>query len=234
MFKLITRYFSKPKRFFTSDLHFGHKNVIPYCNRPYKDVEEMHKAIIKMWNKTVRKKDTVYVLGDFSLNPKWSKEIIPLLNGNKILISGNHDATFLFPAKENTKSAIEGAERRHKKMCERYIQDGWKSIHQILSLSLKSGHNVLLSHLPFAPKDKEEFDTKYLDLRPKDEGQLLLCGHLHGIFIKYNNMIDVGIDAHEMKLISEDDVIKLINDERNYIPSKLTEYYKTKENKYDG
>lgn len=50
----------------TSDLHFGHKNIIKYENRPFKDIEEMDKAIIELWNKTVKKDDKIYILGDFS------------------------------------------------------------------------------------------------------------------------------------------------------------------------
>ena len=221
---------TKPTVYFTSDLHFGHRNVINYCNRPYKDIEEMHKGLITIWNNTVKQGDTVYVLGDFSLNPKWSGQMLPLLKGNKILIPGNHDACFNFPPKENTTHAIEGAKRRHDKMLERYIKDGWKSIHQTLTYTLKDGRTVLLSHLPYNTEEGREYDQRYLDLRPKDEGMFLLCGHLHGKFIKNINMIDVGIDAHDLQLVSEDDIIRLINDDREYIPSSLTEWYEKNRN----
>lgn len=84
------------KEYVTSDLHFGHKNIIKYENRPFKNIEEMDNAIINIWNKTVNKNDLVYILGDFS----WYKgnktnEILNQLKGKKILITGNHDENFL-------------------------------------------------------------------------------------------------------------------------------------------
>lgn len=75
-----------------SDTHFSHKNIIKYENRPFNNVEEMNEAMISNWNKTVKPKDTVWHLGDvFFCNSEQSKEIGNRLNGNKILILGNHD-----------------------------------------------------------------------------------------------------------------------------------------------
>ena len=84
------------KNFVTSDLHFGHKNIIKYENRPFQNIEEMDMTIIDIWNNTVSKEDTVYILGDFS----WYKGektnlVLKQLKGNKILIRGNHDENFL-------------------------------------------------------------------------------------------------------------------------------------------
>ena len=76
----------------TSDLHFDHANIIKYCNRPFKDVEEMNKTLIDNWNNIVQPDDTVICLGDFSLGNR--ENIITIgqkLNGHKILILGNHD-----------------------------------------------------------------------------------------------------------------------------------------------
>lgn len=78
----------------TSDTHFGHKAIIKYCNRPFKDAKTMDRTMIKRWNRVVQPKDTVYHLGDFGLTSKKRKiKIFNKLNGKKILILGNHDKT---------------------------------------------------------------------------------------------------------------------------------------------
>lgn len=80
------------KKFFViADLHFGHKNVIPYCNRPYSDIENMNSDLVKRWNETVTNKDTVFVLGDVAFGKDNISKYVPLLNGHKVLIKGNHD-----------------------------------------------------------------------------------------------------------------------------------------------
>lgn len=78
--------------FIISDMHFGHKNIITYENRPFSSIEEMDKVIIDNWNKTVKNEDKIFILGDVSFyNKEKTKEIIASLNGYKILILGNHD-----------------------------------------------------------------------------------------------------------------------------------------------
>lgn len=51
--------------FFTSDLHFGHSNIVRMCDRPFATIEEMDEQLIRNWNRKVHKCDTVYILGDF-------------------------------------------------------------------------------------------------------------------------------------------------------------------------
>ena len=78
--------------YFISDTHFHHSNIIKYCNISFKDIIEMNEFIIGNWNKTVTSKDTIYHLGDFCLsNDDEIRNIFNKLNGNKILIRGNHD-----------------------------------------------------------------------------------------------------------------------------------------------
>lgn len=80
------------KVWFTSDTHFGHENIIRFCNRPFDNVDEMNEALIKNWNSVVKPDDTVFHLGDFAFGGStiWNS-ILDVLNGNIILIKGNHD-----------------------------------------------------------------------------------------------------------------------------------------------
>ena len=52
--------------YFTSDLHFGHENVIRFNNRPFRDEREMSRVLITNYNSIVRPDDTVYLLGDLA------------------------------------------------------------------------------------------------------------------------------------------------------------------------
>ena len=77
---------------FTSDHHFGHKNIIefePY-HRPFTSLDEMHETLVERWNKVVKPKDRVYHLGDFAFN-QYGLSFARRLHGDKRLILGNHD-----------------------------------------------------------------------------------------------------------------------------------------------
>lgn len=79
------------KVLFTADQHFGHKNIIKYCDRPFKSVEEMDEELIRRWNEVVDEGDLVYVLGDLCFKKSHWQKIEPRLNGQIVLIRGNHD-----------------------------------------------------------------------------------------------------------------------------------------------
>lgn len=80
------------KKFYTSDTHYGHRNVIRYCNRPFETSEEMDEAMIDRWNDIVGPNDEVYHLGDFSMGKTAVPNIVRRLNGKIHLIWGNHDS----------------------------------------------------------------------------------------------------------------------------------------------
>lgn len=77
---------------FTSDTHFGHSNIIKYCNRPFSSSDEMNERLIENWNASIKPGDSVYHLGDFSfMDFDSTKKFAVRLNGNKFLVKGNHD-----------------------------------------------------------------------------------------------------------------------------------------------
>jgi len=81
-----------PEFYVCADLHFNHKNIIAYENRPWPNCEAMNQGLIVNWNAVVKPEDTVYVLGDVGFcSTAKLKELVGQLNGRKILIRGNHD-----------------------------------------------------------------------------------------------------------------------------------------------
>jgi len=86
------------KRYVISDLHLGHKGILKYRTE-FSNLEQMHSCIIENWNNVVTSQDKVYILGDVA----WNKQALALLNsmnGEKVLIKGNHD---ILPLKEYVK-----------------------------------------------------------------------------------------------------------------------------------
>ena len=80
--------------FFTSDHHFGHARIILLDERPFKTIQEHDEYLIQKWNETVKPEDTVYHLGDYAFGPLDQQiRIKGRLNGNIILIRGNHDGS---------------------------------------------------------------------------------------------------------------------------------------------
>lgn len=95
-----------PATFLVSDTHFGHEKTCTMFKRadgtplrPFKTVEEMDEEMVRRWNERVGKKDKVYHLGDVVINRKYL-EILGRLNGDKVLIRGNHD---IFKLEDYTK-----------------------------------------------------------------------------------------------------------------------------------
>jgi calcineurin-like phosphoesterase family protein len=86
-----------PSVFLVSDTHFGHKGVCHFTRndgvtklRPFDTPEEMDEFMVEAWNKKVKPTDKVYHLGDVVINRK-ALGIMDRLNGDKVLIRGNHD-----------------------------------------------------------------------------------------------------------------------------------------------
>lgn len=83
--------------FVISDLHFNHKNIIRFCNRPFRSTREMNRALVDNWNRVVDDEDRVYCLGDMTYGRRrrpidfWLSK----LNGEIRFIRGNHDTDII-------------------------------------------------------------------------------------------------------------------------------------------
>lgn len=125
---------------FTSDLHFGHSNILKYCanTRPWSTTDEMDEALVNDWNKCVGDNDTVYFVGDMSFH-KTSRtgEILEALKGNIVLIEGNHDKNLV-----------------------KYIKR-FKSVHQILDTKIE-GQSVVMCHFPLLQWNKMHHGAYHL------------------------------------------------------------------------
>jgi len=79
--------------FFISDFHFDHTNIIEYCNRPFRNTDEMNKVMLRNYNEVVKDDSIVYFLGDMafgrqSQKPRWW---LSQLRGHITYIKGSHD-----------------------------------------------------------------------------------------------------------------------------------------------
>lgn len=73
-----------------SDTHFGHKNIVRFCDRP----ENHNEIMMENWAETVLDTDTILHLGDVTYRDRdfFADYIAPNLTGaRKLLILGNHD-----------------------------------------------------------------------------------------------------------------------------------------------
>ena len=93
----IEKEYNMPSVFLVSDTHFGHTGVCRFTRndgvtklRPWDDADEMDEEMVRRWNDKVRPNDKVYHLGDVVINRK-ALSIMHRLNGDKVLIRGNHD-----------------------------------------------------------------------------------------------------------------------------------------------
>ena len=176
----------KTKIFFTADWHLGHKACLGFDNRPFTDIEHMERVIIKRFNSRVDPTDVIYFLGDLGRD---FKKVVHKLNGNKILVPGNHDQIGMYAAYDMGFSAV------------------------TYSGSFKLGKNlVTYSHCPLRGVFREdvsemlrskpgenwhrEFD--HVDFSIENYGQWHLHGHCHSDpkSAKLGKQLDVGVPAH--------------------------------------
>jgi calcineurin-like phosphoesterase family protein len=166
-------------KFFTADQHFGHANIIKYCNRVNPDTgtlfasfEEMDAYMTAAWNSVVSKGDTVYHLGDISKD-RSPKQYLKHLNGNVVMIRGNHDY------------------RRIDKL----VKDELQAVHDVLLLRPDKGSNGAENqhpHIWLSHYAHRVWPVSY-------HGSWHLYGHSHSTLRDIGLSMDVGVDTRKEK-----------------------------------
>lgn len=185
--------------FFTADLHFGHANIIKYCDRPFADVDEMNAQLIERWNELVQPSDEVIVLGDVALGK--IRETLPLvskLHGTKLLVPGNHDRCW------------PGHGPKSRAWFDAYEGVGFRFLGSNAVMSLRPGLDVRLSHFPYTNDNRHDDD--YAGWRPVDEGLWLLHGHVHESWQIFGRQINVGVDAWDYQPVGADTITWIIDE----------------------
>ena len=152
------------KTFFTGDLHFGHKNVLTFDNRPFATVDEMDAELIRRWNNKVGKGDLVYVLGDLIWKSRNNDApaLIKSLNGQIILIKGNHDR-FLHNSK--AKAALAGI-KDYDDICVT-LEDGTQRrdiiSHYFIPMYIGHRYNAIHLHAHSHFSDEADFEIDFAE-----------------------------------------------------------------------
>lgn len=177
-------------RFFTADLHLGHRNIIEYSARPFRDADEMNTALIERWNETVAGDDEVIVLGDFAMGRiDETLPLVGLLHGRKVLLTGNHDRCWFGHRKGVDTSTA------------RYLDAGFDEIWQDTVELEVADNRMTACHFPYRG-DSHDHD-RYVAHRPVDRGAWLLHGHVHERWQVRDRMINVGVDVWDYRPVSE-------------------------------
>lgn len=172
------------KIFFTADHHFGHENIIKFCNRPFENAKEMDEILIQKWNEKIKPNDTVYHLGDVALTYKENlATILDKLNGKIHLIVGNHEGAAL----QNKNKFVWVKEYHELKVKDPDCANGVQ--------------RIMLFHYAMRT------------WRGAGRGNWHLYGHSHGNLADDPNALafDVGVDCHNFYPLSYEEVKEIMS-----------------------
>ena len=162
---------------FTSDQHYGHENIIKFCNRPFQNTEEMKETLIENHNKVVKPGDRVYHLGDIfwrTTSDNEALEILTRLQGEHYYIRGNHEEVL----------------KRSKA-----VRDSFIWIRDTENLSVGNYPKIWLAHYAHRVWNGSH------------KGAYHLFGHTHAELPNVGSLsFDVGVDAQNFSPISLEQV----------------------------
>lgn len=180
--------------YYTADLHLGHARVAGL--RGFATTQEHDAAILSGLAETLRPRDTLYVLGDLvGRAGAWANALALLrpLPGTLRLVTGNHD-----PAHPTNRSHGERT---------REALEVFASVAPFGTASI-GGRRVLLSHFPYLA---DRGEPRFLQWRLRDDGGVLLHGHLHvAERVTSPREIHVGLDAWGLRPVATEELVDLL------------------------
>ncbi len=203
-------------RWWTSDLHIGHANIIEFTGRPFwhevpvpsafgegttevPDVDAMNNALLDNYNSVVSPTDEVWFVGDVVMGRfETSIEFMRQFHGDKYLIPGNHDRCHKMHAK-------------WRKFQPAYEAAGFTVLDSQVMTTV-GDWSVKVCHFPYTG-DSHEGD-RFSGLRPDQEGGWLIHGHTHSSDrVDYiTRSIHVGVDAWDLMPIPESEIERIIKE----------------------
>lgn len=180
------------KTFVTSDLHFGHSNVIKYCPESrgsFTHVDDMDAKIVENINSVVTDDDILFILGDIAFaKPAKAVDYLKQLNGQKVFVWGNHDKKLRESSEFQMSKNLIGCISTADYLCETFVAD-------------EARYKVAMMHFPLLTWDGAH------------HGTIMLHGHSHSPKSHRDTMPgkrirDIGIDGNDLMPYNMTDLVR--------------------------
>lgn len=163
--------------FFTSDEHYGHNNIIKFCNRPFASMEEMVEGLIERHNKKVPRYARVIHAGDMfwrTFGVENAIRVVRRLNGQQLYVPGNHE--------ELMDSSGE-------------LRSQFVSVREIMEIKYQKLPKIVAFHYPMRAWNGS------------NRGSWHLYGHEHGTLKENDSLsFDIGVDCWNYAPVSIDEI----------------------------
>ena len=180
---------------FIADTHLGHESILSECRPQFSSVDEMDETIIRNINRRMTRKDTLYIVGDFSFRSRRSPiEYLEAIKPKKVLIRGNHDKDWL-------RHMDEGERRKY-----------FVGIHEQYSIK-KNGIELHFNHFPQLAWNRSHFFAQ----------TFMICGHIHDrrdgtvaarLFSQVPCQFNAGVDVNHFEPVTLEELVE--NNDRFY------------------
>lgn len=178
---------------FTSDPHFSCPNTLRREHRPFKNVEDYDSYVVDLWNSQVKRKDIIYVIGDFvSCDDSWRDglNVVKRIKARVVLVVGNNEHKVV-------KTMFDGNYTQFNNYCRRV---GFVDVRYYAYVRVDK-YEVYLTHEP----------------RNHNLAHITLFGHVHkGVGVYKPCGFNMFLDLNYFRLYSADDVLDLIDTRNKY------------------